>query len=49
MTPLDRAIHAITQVLDSQRIEYAIVGGIANAVWRALRRSGWTRSNERTD
>jgi hypothetical protein len=33
MTLLDRAIHAITQVLDSQRIEYAIVGGIANAVW----------------
>jgi len=33
MTPLDRAIHAIIQVLDSERIEYAIVGGIANAVW----------------
>lgn len=33
MTPLDRAIHAITHVLESQHIDYAIVGGIANAIW----------------
>ncbi|MGH9411868.1 MAG: nucleotidyl transferase AbiEii/AbiGii toxin family protein [Vicinamibacterales bacterium] len=33
MTVLDRAIHAITQLLESEHIEYAIVGGIANAVW----------------
>ncbi len=33
MTPLDRAIHAITQTLESLNIPYAIVGGIANAVW----------------
>jgi len=33
MTPLDRAIRQITQVLESQHVEYAIVGGIANAVW----------------
>jgi hypothetical protein len=33
MTPLDRAIQAITEVLESLHIEYAIVGGIANAVW----------------
>ena len=33
MTPLDRAIHAIAQVLDSLHIDYAVVGGIANAVW----------------
>src|SRR5688572_3028616 len=33
MTSLDRAILAITQVLESLHIEYAIVGGIANAVW----------------
>jgi hypothetical protein len=33
MTPLDRAISAITHLLDSLGIEYAIVGGIANAVW----------------
>lgn len=32
MTSLDRAIRAITQVLESQHIEYAIVGGIAIAV-----------------
>jgi predicted nucleotidyltransferase len=33
MTPLDRAVHDITQVLESVHIEYAIIGGIANAVW----------------
>lgn len=33
MTALDRAISAITQVLESLHVEYAIVGGIANAVW----------------
>jgi hypothetical protein len=33
MTPLDRAVHDITQVLESLHIEYAIIGGIANAVW----------------
>ena len=33
MTPLDRAVHDITTVLESLRIEYAIVGGIANAIW----------------
>lgn len=33
MTPLDGAIHHITRVLESLRIEYAIVGGIANAIW----------------
>ena len=33
MTPLDRAILAITQLLESLQIDYAIVGGIANAVW----------------
>jgi Nucleotidyl transferase of unknown function (DUF2204) len=33
MTPLDRAVHDITQALESLHIDYAIVGGIANAVW----------------
>lgn len=33
MTALDRAICAITDVLESERVPYAIVGGIANAVW----------------
>ena len=33
MTPLDWAIHAITKVLESLHIDYAVVGGIANAVW----------------
>ena len=33
MTPLDRAVHDITTVLESLQIEYAIVGGIANAIW----------------
>lgn len=33
MTPLDRAIHAITELLESLSTHYAIVGGIANAVW----------------
>jgi hypothetical protein len=33
MTALDRAIDAITRVLDSLHIDYAVVGGIANAVW----------------
>lgn len=33
MTPLDRAVHDITNVLESLQIEYAIVGGIANAIW----------------
>jgi hypothetical protein len=33
MTALDRAIDAITRVLESLHIEYAVVGGIANAVW----------------
>jgi hypothetical protein len=33
MTPLDRAVHDIAGVLDSLRIGYAIVGGIANAIW----------------
>ncbi len=32
MTPLDRAVHDITTVLESLQIEYAIVGGIANAI-----------------
>jgi uncharacterized nucleotidyltransferase DUF6036 len=32
-TPLDRAIHAITRTLETLEIPYAIVGGIANAVW----------------
>lgn len=33
MTPLDRAVQAIVGVLESEHIDYAIVGGIANAVW----------------
>jgi hypothetical protein len=33
MTPLDSAVHEITVVLESLDIEYAIVGGIANAIW----------------
>jgi hypothetical protein len=33
MTALDRAIDAITQTLESLHIDYAVVGGIANAVW----------------
>jgi hypothetical protein len=33
MTPLDRAVHDITGVLESLHIEHAIVGGIANAIW----------------
>jgi len=33
MTALDRAIQAIVGVLESEGIDYAIVGGIANAVW----------------
>jgi Nucleotidyltransferase of unknown function (DUF6036) len=33
MTPLDSAVHDITAVLDSLRIDHAIVGGIANAIW----------------
>lgn len=33
MTPLDRAVHDITQVLESLGIEYAVIGGIANAIW----------------
>lgn len=33
MTALDRAIDAITRVLESLHIEYAVVGGIANAIW----------------
>jgi len=33
MTPLDRAVHAIVSVLESEHLDYAIVGGIANAVW----------------
>src|SRR4029077_19564394 len=37
MTPLERAIHAIAQVLDSLHIDYAIIGGIANAVWGEAR------------
>ena len=32
MTPLERAIQAITRVLESLHTEYAIIGGIANAV-----------------
>jgi hypothetical protein len=33
MTALDRAVRDITQVLEALSVEYAIVGGIANAVW----------------
>lgn len=33
MTPLDRAIHEITAALDSVQIAYAVIGGIANAIW----------------
>ena len=33
MTPLDHAVRDITRVLESLRIAYAIIGGIANAVW----------------
>jgi hypothetical protein len=33
MTPLDQAVHDITRALESLRIAYAVVGGIANAVW----------------
>jgi Nucleotidyl transferase of unknown function (DUF2204) len=33
MTPLDRAVRDITRLLESLNIAYAIVGGIANAVW----------------
>jgi hypothetical protein len=33
MTPLDHAVHEITRALDALRIPYAIIGGIANAVW----------------
>jgi hypothetical protein len=33
MTPLDRAIQDITGVLEALHVDYAIVGGIANAIW----------------
>jgi hypothetical protein len=33
MTPLARAVGDVTRLLESLNIEYAIVGGIANAVW----------------
>jgi hypothetical protein len=33
MTPLDHAVRDITGTLESLRIAYAVVGGIANAVW----------------
>ena len=33
MTPLDRAVHDIAFTLDSLHIGYAIIGGIANAIW----------------
>ena len=33
MTPLDHAVREITQALEVLRIPYAVVGGIANAVW----------------
>jgi hypothetical protein len=33
MTPLDRAVRDIARALESLRIAYAVVGGIANAVW----------------
>jgi Nucleotidyltransferase of unknown function (DUF6036) len=33
MTPLDSAVRDITRVLESLHIDYAIIGGIANAVW----------------
>jgi uncharacterized nucleotidyltransferase DUF6036 len=33
MTPLDRAVHDITGVLEALHVDYAIVGGIANAIW----------------
>src|SRR5262249_4661799 len=33
MTPLDRAVHDIAEVLESLHIAYAIIGGIANAIW----------------
>ena len=38
MTPLDHAVRDITRVLESLRIAYAIIGGIANAVWVSLGR-----------
>ena len=33
MTPLDHAVRDIVRVLESLRIAYAVIGGIANAVW----------------
>jgi len=33
MTPLDGAVHDITVVLESLHVDYAIIGGIANAIW----------------
>jgi hypothetical protein len=33
MTPLERAVLDIATTLESFRLEYAIVGGIANAIW----------------
>jgi hypothetical protein len=33
MTPLDRAVHDITADLDALHIDYAVIGGIANAIW----------------
>ena len=33
MTALDRAIHDIAGVLDSLHVDYAVIGGIANAIW----------------
>jgi hypothetical protein len=33
MTPLGRAVVDIATALESLRIDYMIVGGIANAVW----------------
>jgi hypothetical protein len=33
MTPLDRAIRDITGALEALLVDYAIIGGIANAIW----------------
>jgi hypothetical protein len=33
MTPLDHAVRDITRAFESLSIRYAIIGGIANAVW----------------
>lgn len=40
MSPLEEAVHEVARLLESRRVPYMVIGGVANLVWGVPRSTG---------